>query len=744
MRGRLCRRLVIIIPILVLGLVYGCGGSRTSAGNSPPEVPAVVGSASCINNCHARTQDITATFIAAAWQNTTHTTDGGVICEDCHGPGGEHWGVGPIPYPNPQAAQCNACHGLTGFDATAHANPNNVPDKFFFQADAGNGQAIIIPRGSTTAVPEFLPDGVTPVTNAQHIQECSVCHNPSQRFVYNSGLVAPDPTNMPNPDVACAGCHDAHQPEQKVVIAQRSAPAPYPILRKFIVNPGGEQSFVVSPETGDESPSATSTQIAAIIYQPNGAVQPSGSVDTSKVVGTNNELNVERLCASCHTVGLYLYSKMLTHQLDIYSQWLNAGHSQRNAAAFAEFSANPPAYTDPSTGQPYPIAGSHQTYYPFDMALNVTGSTASTTQNAGNNNFACFKCHNGLTSLAWQDNVQGTPAAPVVFGDEPVTCITCHETHTLIQGTEFGLRVPVMMTNYSTPFITIQGNVFLDNTPLPSISQTENGTICIFCHQGRESGLTLNASKLASGTTITGPFFNSHYLGTAAMLWAVNGYEFLNELYGFNSAHQGANCPTCHMDNVTPDNQYAGHSWNPNVATCNTSDCHGSFGPVPGKPGTSSPDVGVYRASFDTNNYTGDQNGSTQPIAVAIQSLQGKLIALLAAQAPPIYYSDQEYPYFFADLARTIPFTAWTPNAYAAAFDLSFVIKGLPSSATSQTLVPNSSAAVHNYKYCIQLLQDSYVKLSGKQTLQSALPGAVRPPGTRPATVYGQGQLAIP
>ncbi|HXX57381.1 MAG TPA: hypothetical protein VEI96_05215, partial [Thermodesulfovibrionales bacterium] len=495
--------------------------------------------------------------------------------------------------------------------------------------------------------------------------------------------------------------------------------------------------------TGNESPTATSTQIAAIIFQPNGAVQANGSVDTSKVVGKNNELNVERLCASCHTVGLYLYSKLLTHQLDIYSQWLNAGHADRNAAAFAEFSANPAAYIDESTGQPFPIAGSHQTYYPYDMALTKAGTTASTSQNAGNNNFACFKCHNGLTSLAWQANTQGTPAAPVVFGDEPVTCITCHDTHTLVQGTEFGLRVPVMMTNYSTQFITIQGNVFLDNTPLPPIDQTENGTICIFCHQGRESGLTLNATKFAPGTTITGNFFNPHYLGTAAMLWAVNGYEYLNQSYGFNAPHQGANCPTCHMDNVTADNKNGGHSWNPNVATCNTSDCHGSFGPVPAKPGSASPNVAVYRASFDTNNYTGDPNGSTQPIAVAIQSLQAKLIALLAAQNPPIYYNDLQYPYFFADQARTIPFTAWTPRPYAAAFNLSFIIKGLPSSATSQTLVPNSSAAVHDYRYCIELLQDSLVSLSG-QPLQTILPGAVRPAGTRPATQYGAGQLSIP
>jgi len=752
MRRRLWKRLVVVvISILVLGLIYGCGSSsRGSSGDNPAEVPAVVGSESCINTCHAKTRDITGTLIAAAWQHTTHTTDGGVICEDCHGPAGEHWGVGPILFPNPQAARCNACHGFTGFDATAHANPDQSPDKFFFQSDAGNGQATNRARGSTTDLPEFFPDGVTPVTKAQHIQECSVCHNPNQRFVYNSGLVAPNPNNMPNPDVACAGCHDAHQPEQKVTIAQRSAPVPYPIFRTFIVNPGGEQNFVVSAETGNESPTATSAQLAASLFQPNGAVQPDGSVDMTKVVGTNNELNIERLCASCHTVGKYLFSQTATHQTDVYTQWTNSGHGTRNDPAFAEFSANPPAYTNPDTGITYP-AGGHQSLWPFDLGLGglsfngpgKVAATASTSMNAGfggtNDNYPCYRCHNGIGSIAFQLNIQGTPSAPVVFGDEPVVCITCHDPHQNYPGLTMNLRKPVMITNYSTSSITFSGNVFLDNTPVP-LDKTGNGTICVFCHQGRESGLTLYATKLAPGKTITGSFFNPHYLGTAAMLWGVNAYEYTGKSYSANAAHQSANCPTCHMDNPTADNLNGGHTWWPNVATCNV--CHGAanLGPIAADPasdhGPASPDVAIYRANFDTNNYTGDVNGASLSIADSIRVLQQKVIALFLANG--IEYDDLNYPYFFKagqPHTNANAFTAWTPSLYRAAFNLSFTVKGLPSAATSQANVPNNSAAVHDYKYIIQLLLDGIEDLSG-----APLADAFRPAGTRPATVYGPGQ----
>lgn len=735
---------LLLMALFILG---GCGGG------SDPVASERVGSKNCTDSCHASTQDITGSPITSVWSGTTHTTDGGVQCEDCHGGGKDHQGTGPIPFPRPRAAQCNACHGLGGFDSTLHANSNPYngsnlstftgPDKFFFQGDASNsGPAEIM------GIPEFFPDGVTPVTHAQHIQECSVCHNPNERFTFkNDGTFAkPDPANMPDPpNITCAGCHDAHQPEQKVTIAQRSAPVAYPVFRKYIVNPTGEQSFTADPTTGNESPTATSARLAAIFFQPNGAVLSNGSVDATRVVGTNNELNVERLCASCHTVGKYLYSQLATHQKDIYSQWLNSGHGSRNAPAFAEFSANPGAYTNPHTGTPYP-AGTHQVSYPFDMALNSVGATANTTRNAGNNNYACYKCHHGIGSLAWQDNLEGTAGAPVLFGDVTVTCITCHDPHKEASGQTKNTRRPVMITDYSTTSITIQGNVFLDNQPV-DLDRTGNATICIFCHQGRESGLTLYATRLAPGKTITGNFFNPHYLGTGAMVWGANAYEYAGKLYSVNTAHQSANCIACHMHSPTTDNRNGGHTWAPNVAACNTADCHGgSLGPVSAKSGSVAPNVDTYRASSNTSNYTGEPGGETLSTAQSIQSLQGKLKALLAAQNPPVYYDDVNYPYFFktADSASHTAegnpgginnFTAWTPATLKAAFNLAFVVKGLPSIGESQAEVPNASAAVHNYKYCIQLLLDSYEDLNG-----ASLAGATRPAGARPATAYGPGQ----
>jgi len=710
-------RVLVCSALLLVALFFlaGCGSGTKEAGPQPPlETATKVGSESCTNTCHATTVDVTGTQIAPAWAATTHTTDGNVQCENCHGPASLHWGVGPIPFPNPQADQCNACHGFTGFNATAHANANKIPDSTFSQ----------------------IP---TPVSTPQHIQECSVCHNSSQRFVFNSdgSLAKPDPNNLPNPTVSCASCHNAHEPEFKVSVPQRSAPVGYPVFRNYVVDSTGAQSKTGSP-------------FAGFIFQPNGAVQADGTVDITRVVGTNNELGAERVCSPCHTRGNYLNSGGPTHQQDIYTQWRGSAHGERNAPAFAEFSANPTAYVNPNTGKNYTTADAgHQSLWPYDMALGSNtggggqkGATASTKQNAAvpvgvgsNDNFPCYKCHNGLTSIAYQDNVQGTSSAPVVFGDEPVTCVTCHDPHTNVGTQSKNTRQPVIMTNYSTSSVTITGNVFLDTQPVP-LDKTKNATICVYCHQGRESGYTLYKTKLAPGKTITGSFFNPHYLGTGAMLWGANAYEYTGKSYSVNEAHQTANCITCHMSNPTADNKNGGHSWNPNVVSCNTSSCHGSFNAVAAESGTASPDVDTYRANFDTNNYTGDPNGQTLSIAQSIQSLENKLVALLKTKG--IEYDDLNYPYAFkAGLPHTSAnaFTAWTPPAYKATFNLQFIVKGLPSAATSQLLVPNASAAVHNYKYCIQLLLDSYADLNG-----SPLAGATRPAGTRPATVYGPGQ----
>ncbi len=742
-----------VFPVLALAaLLAGCWGSdkSTSLEVAVATQPARVGSSQCTNTCHAATRDILGQPIATTWNAALHTTASNVQCEDCHGGGGNHWGVGPIPYPNPSGPTCNVCHGFTGFAATAHGNPNGLPAAEFFQATVGDGSG----QAKDNGIPVVKADNTTPVTIGEHIEECSRCHNPNQRFEFGTGnvLVKPNPDALTTPSVTCGSCHNGHDTYQEATIVPRTTPVKYPNFRPYFVdNNLASATFGAQVNSGDNN----GATVTASIYQPNGAVTPgTGVVNYARVVGGNNEINPERLCASCHTKGKYKYTKFNTsgqddsdtHQTNVFSQYRESGHGDRTAPAFGEFSANPGFYNAT-------FDNSHRTTYPIDMALIASANfsaagPANLTHNAGVNNNPCFKCHNGLASLPYQDNVEGTSAAPVVFGDVTVTCLTCHNPHTDVTGQTKNTRKPVVMTEYSVRggysatnvgrVGSFSGNVFLDNTSVPSA--TGNATICVFCHQGRESGLTLFKIRLAADNTLAGSFLNEHYLGTGAMLWARNAFEYGGKLYGQNTAHQATNCIGCHMpENPSGRDDIGGHSWRifseadnvVNNTSCNVAACHN--GRV---PGTRAGLFSFRDSVFDpANDYDG--NGVVEGIPEEIEGLETLLISLLDNNG--ITYSDTTYPYFFIK-GTASSFSAWTLPTLKAAYNIQYVIKGLPSSPVSQIGQPNPSAATHNFRYNIELLVDSYTDLySNTVNPNPALPlptALFRPVGTRAATNY--------
>ena len=227
--------------------------------------------------------------------------------------------------------------------------------------------------------------------------------------------------------------------------------------------------------------------------------------------------NTEDLCTSCHTQGDYKYTmwgqksdKTLadlsaTHNINVGGQYKTSGHADRLAAAWEEFT----------------IIGGHSMNWPYDMSITgsdgvgslrnkgkTTFTLTSTPDNTlaylsqkGNiqlpsttGNFACLQCHNGLSAIDYLTDVQGTSAASVVWGDATLVCITCHDPHANEAGPDSNVRKPVKLY-YSTYFVDAVKNPrgginkFLDGTDIPSA--TENGIVCLFCHQGRESGLTV-------------------------------------------------------------------------------------------------------------------------------------------------------------------------------------------------------------------------------------------------------------
>jgi hypothetical protein len=444
----------------------------------------------------------------------------------------------------------------------------------------------------------------------------------------------------------------------------------------------------------------------------------------------NMQTNSEALCGSCHTQGQYKFSAWgkkqdgsfvdlkQTHNSNVSTQYANSGHANILALAFDEFSARP-------------YGTSHVTTYPFDMSIKGSGGVGSLRNkgntlfeltatpdannaylnNAGNtslpvlvNNYQCFQCHHGLGTIDYMEDRQGDPDAQVLWGDANITCLTCHDPHE--EGAGANVRIPVKLS-YNSRFVDASKNPkgginkFMDGTEIPA--EVGTGNLCLFCHQGRESGLTVYQAIAAKGVNpYTTPdqvidpvaglsFINPHYLDSGAILWGRNAWEYIfdggatpQEYSTGITAHQILNCAGCHMAEPNAQNTEGGHTWKPRVETCH--ECHGSFV----TKFEDIPAIGDYDGDGEVKTAFEEIGTLNDPI-LGDSGLFGQLKAALAALG--IFYNPDSYPYFFN--ATGGQYKAWTPNQLSAAFNLSWSYKA------------GNCVPYHNVYYGAQILQDS-------------------------------------
>ena len=455
--------------------------------------------------------------------------------------------------------------------------------------------------------------------------------------------------------------------------------------------------------------------------------------------------NTENVCGSCHGQGTYKFSSMgekgdgtlvdvsKTHNNDVMGQYLVSGHAHRLALPFEEFSASV-------------FATSHQAIYPFDQSITGSGGVGSL-RNRGNRSFeltqtpnpqnaylvasgnttqpvatstslTCNQCHHGLGSIDFQKDQQGTWEASVLWGDATITCLTCHDPHK--EGAGSNVRIPVKLS-YNSRFVDEAKNErgginkFMDGTDIPT--GVGKGIICLFCHQARESGLTVydrikgNVDPYVSPDQVISPsgvsFTNPHYLDGGAILWSKNAWEFyfngVPQTYTTgNTSHQQKNCTGCHMDEASPNGLEGGHTWRPKIETCQT--CHGSsissFLSVPASADYDGD--GLVKTAFE-------EIGTISPDT----GLFGQVKAAMNAKG--IVFDPDSYPYFFTSTGAQ--YRTWTSNTLAAAFNLAYAYKA------------GNAVYVHNPKYIVQILQDSLRALG-------VTPTGARPSGNRNATDY--------
>ena len=293
---------------------------------------------------------------------------------------------------------------------------------------------------------------------------------------------------------------------------------------------------------------------------------------------------------------------------------------------------------------------------------------------------SCAKCHSA-TGLP-------TYLAEGVSISEPFSngmlCSTCH-------------------TDYET-----YARYEVESVTFPSGAEASldpDNNLCMNCHQGRESTVSVNARIAGLELDVVSEavsFRNVHYFAAGATLFgseAMGAYQYDGQEYVGKFAHvPGADtCTACH----------GGHGLTVQAENCEG--CHGTT------------EVETIRMSAD--DYDGDGDAA-EGIFGEIDTMSEALYAAIQAYAAdtigtPVIYDSHAYPYFFIDTdgnGEVDPgegiypnkYATWTPRLLQAAYNYQYSMK-------------DPGAFAHNGKYVIQVLYDSLVDMGADVS------GMVRP-----------------
>jgi hypothetical protein len=278
---------------------------------------------------------------------------------------------------------------------------------------------------------------------------------------------------------------------------------------------------------------------------------------------------------------------------------------------------------------------------------------------------SCAKCHSA-TGLPFFLAEGVNVTQPISNGFQ---CATCHNDLT-----EYTL--------YEVAEVEFPSGAVVD-------SGDPRTNLCINCHQGRESTVSVNRriGDAEDNAVVEGlGFANVHYFAAGATLFGneVQGaYQFDGKEYLGRNAHVEpySNCAQCH----------SAHELEVKVEECAV--CHTGL--------ETQADLASIR--MDSTDYDGDGD-TTEGIAGEVATMTEALYAAIQAYAEstdgvtPIVYDPASYPYFFDDAGER--FATWTPALLRAAYNFQYAQK-------------DPGAYAHNPKYIIQILYDSIEHVGG-------------------------------
>jgi len=599
-------------------------------------------------------------------------------CENCHGPGGQHYGTGPIPNFSPDFEVCGKCHKALPDNPGFHPAGLNVIDAY-----KQSGHAL---QNRTT----------TP---------CFRCHSDFGFRMYVDGTRLFDNDNLEktleaappveSAPIQCRTCHDQHKT--------------------------GALRVAETTVTRDSAGTRFGTDAEG---------------NSIRLKNFSSEFN---LCTACHQAWL-TYIWVPDTEFFNYTLFYDPANPDENDVPH-HGDANDPRidsrgrtivdthfkYLDPANSSivliegyninaasEHPCTQCHDQHAGTKFADAPLGLTAGTVRSLAEawgsaegfhgdymgpafEGHGCVPCHSpeGLIELS----NTGEYPAEVSTDVAVIACIACHDLrarNAADDGYELGSRRTI--SNFA-----FDNARTLDPENPATIEGLGDNALCMTCHQGRESTASVNA-KVAGPAPYS--FSNIHYLAAAATLFgnqAKGAYEYDGKVYSSKFEHVESNdlCVECH--NAHSGELYLYDSITNETSAPTTCDaCHPEVVDT-GDYETDHLAVRDIRMNGSYIDYDGDGD-TDEGIFYEVETLQEILLGLVEDYAAtvigiPIEYNPDAYPYYFK-LGTTDRYVDFDAKLLKAAYNL-------------QVSLVDPGSYAHNGTYTIEYLYDSIEDLGG-------------------------------
>lgn len=501
--------------------IAGCGTSNKE-GNLSLDNVAKVDETLCAQ-CHgAAVEKLSGDSIYEKYTESVHALKS-VGCQDCHGGGAQHNGIGPIPYPKPNDEQCKTCHDadglVTNYQASSHKNAVTedgeekcnrchthqgavLSAKFHFTGDKATMDAKVNAPGE--------------VADAEPIK-CNTCHEthkPQELRVDSNwqpsitvGAATVGSGDGYNQYRLCTQCHSYTDANGKL-LANGKDVFGTGALGQFYHDTTWNRTIASthydSPTTGY---GLASTTVEGYVIRTN------GETPCFDCHGHESKTNTNALTSTVVN-GTRTYSRIDPEET-IQTQWAKSGHAGKLLVAKYQAMDDFPKKSDGSYNRNADMTTAI-------MKAGVTGTSGPAWEHYNwdaSSRAACQKCHtatgaaNYMTSPSTYNasnntftHLSGWTANAGSPQNELLYCWGCHKN----AGTG-ELRTPGAITadyNFGGVKATFP-NVGASNT-------------CLVCHSGRESGESVTAIADASFNNVG--FKNSHYMAAGGLMYVKAGF----------------------------------------------------------------------------------------------------------------------------------------------------------------------------------------------------------------------------